>query len=197
MGGLFTVLALVFGLQMGMAAVSTQPKNFQSGVGRLSDGTGTPVTLVVSMGKGDLQWGEIGQYLNEDVFATVRTVFLGLMNGEPRMPEVSGSFFCSNVVGSTNSAPGSFVEFATGKGAYSANVSTLGASRNMTIDYRQTIEGTAWGDTADETIDFEDCRVTFSFAEAKDGNTVSWKATVCGNVIVTNNTNVVTFSQAT
>lgn len=179
-----------------MAAPSTQPKNFQAGVTRLSDGTGSAVTLTWLMGQGDLKFGPLSQYLNKPVAYTARTVFLGLGNGAPSFPQISGSFLVGNVAGNTNSAPGSFTEFITGKGAYSANISTIGASRIMTVDIRQTIEGTNWGDTADETIDFEDCQVMVEFQEREEGNLITWTATCYGNIIVTSNTNVITYAQA-
>lgn len=180
----------------GMAAPSTQPKNFQGGVIRLSDGTGSPVTLTAGMTQGDIDFGELGEYLNEDIIYTTRTLIIGLGSGKPRPLKISGSFLVGNIVGSTNSAPGSFIEFATKKGAYSGNVSTLGASRRMTIDIRQTFEGTAWGDTADETVDFEDCVVTFKVQEREEGNLCTWTATQLGNTVVTNNTNAITYAQA-
>lgn len=190
------MFALVLWTMIGMAAPSSQPKNFRGGVYRMSDGTGTPVTLVIPMGQGDLAGGTLAEYLNEPVIYMARTLIIGLGYGAPRPPQVSLTFLVGNLIGGTNTAPGSPLEFAVKKGAYSANVSTLGANRDMTFDLRLTIEGTAWGDSADETIDFEDCRADFDFAELGEGNKFSVTLTVLGSVVITNNTNTVTLSQA-
>lgn len=178
-----------------MAAPSTQPKNSYKGTITFSDGTGTPVTLAVVFTKGDTTLPELRQYLNEDVIISARSRFIGLSTGAPNYPQVSFSAFCGNLVGSSTSAPGSPMEFAHGKGAYAANVPTIGASRLMTIDVAISIEGTDWGDGADETITLEDCRVGVAWAEAQDGNTLSFTCVVLGSIIIANSTNTVTYSQ--
>lgn len=176
-------------------SVSTQPKNFAGGVLRLSDATGTPVTLTALMMQGDYSLGPLGQDLNEDVVMSSRTRFIGLGVGAPRYPELSVSCYVGNLVGSATSGTGTMLEFVTGKGAYSANVSTLGANRRMTCDVRLTIEGTNWGDSADETIDAEDCRFQANFTEAGDGNKLEFTAQVLGAVVITNDANTVTYQQ--
>lgn len=177
-----------------MAAPSTQPKNFAGGVMRLSDGTGTPVTHTVPMTKGDFTLSPIQARLNEQKIATARTQVLGVMIGAPIIPKLSLSCMVGNVVGSSAVAPGSTLEMVTGKGAYSANISTMGTNREMTVDTRLTIEGTQWGDANDETIDCLDCLFSSEFAESADGNTLSFTAQVLGDIVVTNGSNVVTFS---
>lgn len=179
-----------------MAAPSTSPKNFYAGVLRQSDGTGSPVTLACLMQKGDYAIGPLRQELNEDMVITSLTQVIGLVPGAPLLPTLSVSCYVGNLVGSSATAPGSMLEFVTGKGAYSANISTRGANQRMTVDTRLTIEGTSWGDTADETIDAEDCRYSADFAVSADGNTLSFSAQVLGSVVITNSTNVVTYSQA-
>ena len=179
-----------------MAAPSTQPKNSRGGVIRFSDGTGSPVTLTVPMTRGDFVLDMIQAYLNEAIIITARTAVLGVVRGKPSIPTVSFSCFVGNLVGSSATAPGAPTEMATGKGAYNANISTLGASREMTIDIRQTIEGTAHGDTADETVDCEDCLCTIKFTEADDGNRIDVSARILGSIIVINSSNTVTYSLA-
>jgi hypothetical protein len=179
-----------------MAAPSTQPKNAFKGTISFSDGTGTPVTLAVVFTMGDTNIPTLRQHLNEDVIISARTRFIGLAPGAPSYPQVSFSAYCGNLVGSSNSAPGSPLEFVHGKGAYAANVSTIGANRRMTVDIIVTIEGTDWGDAADETITLEDCRVEVGWQESMDGNVLSFSAVVLGNIVVTNSTNTVTYAQA-
>lgn len=179
-----------------MAAESSQPKNNVQGSIRFSDGTGTPVTLTLSYDRGDFQVGPWMEELNEEVILQRRGRFLALLRGERVFPEISFTLFGTNIVGSSTVAPGTAFEFFTGKGAYAANISTLGASRKKTIDIRLLIEGTAWGDTADETVDLEDCvcRVT-SYQEATDGNVISISAKQLGATVITNNSNTVTIQQ--
>lgn len=180
-----------------MAAPSSQPKTARGGVIRLSDGTGTPVTLTVPFIIGDAELAKIMATLNEEVIITARTQVIGVTRGKPSIPSFKFSVYVGNIVGNNNTAPGAPTEFATGKGAYSANVSTLGANREMCVDLRQTIEGTAWGDTADETIDCEDVLLSATWKESLEGNMITFEGRILGAVVVTNNTNVVTYAQAT
>jgi len=178
-----------------MATQSTQPKNFAGGVLRFSDGTGTPVTLTGQMFEGDYSLDGVAQDLNEDVVFTSRTLVIGLGVGAPSIPQLSMSCKWGNIVGSSGTAPGTVTEFVTGKGAYAANVSTLGANRRMTVDVRWTIEGTGWGDTADETVDCEDVRFNFGITESAEANKLAFTGKVLGNIVITNSSNVVTLSQ--
>lgn len=179
-----------------MAAPSGQPKNFNKGVMRLSDGTGTPVTLTVPLEQGNYKIGPLKRKLNEAVKYETRGVFRGLGYGKRIYPSLTFSALLGNLIGSSASAPGSLLEMLVGLGAYSANVSTLGANRDMTLDVRLTVEGTDWGDTADETIDAEDCLCTAEFQEGEEGNMLSVTCEVLGSIIITNSTNTVTLSQA-
>lgn len=179
-----------------MAAPSTYVKNAIHGALSLSDGTGTPVTLTVSYDKGDLQLNGLGAVLNDLVHISRRGKYVSSAHGARRYPTVSFSMFATNVVGSSSSAPGSVTEFLTGKGAYSANISTLGSGRPMAVKLTLTIEGSNFGDTADETIVMNNVLVeTINFNEAEDGNTISFEGTVLGSVVVTNSTNIVTYSE--
>jgi hypothetical protein len=179
-----------------MAAPSSQPKTSRGGVIRLSDGTGTPVTLTIPFTVGDAELGQIMAFLNEEVIITARTQVIGVTRGKPSLPTFKFSVYVGNIVGSNDTAPGTATEFVTGKGSYDANVSTLGANREITVDIRQTIEGTAWGDTADETIDCEDVLLSATWKESEEGNMLTFEGKILGSVIVTNNTNVVTYAQA-
>lgn len=179
-----------------MAAISTQPKTALKGTITFSDGTGTPVTLAILFSQGDSNIPQIGEYLNEPVIMTARSEFAGLSSGAPRFPQYSFTALCSNLVGSSSTAPGSPMEFAHRKGAYSANVSTLGANRRSTIDIILNVEGTDWGDSDDETITLEDCMVEISWQESLEGNVISFACTVLGDVIFSNSTNTITYAQA-
>lgn len=179
-----------------MAAPSGFIKNFIGGSVRGSDGTGTPVTLVLPLEMGNFAVSGLQAVLNEPQKLETRGQFRCLQRGNRIYPQFSLSAYVGNVVGGSTSAPGGILEMLFGKGAYAANVSTLGANRYYVCDIRLTIEGTTWGDGADETIDLEDVLITIDFAEAGEGNTISITGEVLGAVVITNSTNTVTLAQA-
>lgn len=179
-----------------MAAESTVPKGAASGAITLIDGTSTPVTLSLAYSMGDLQGSELSQNLNEVVPVEVMGDFVGLVYGNRRYPSVSFSVSCHNIVGSSSTAPGTPLEFTTGKGAYSSNISTIGVGRPMLVDVKLTIEGTNFGDAADETITFEDCYLIASFTEALEGNKLAFQGTCYGSIVSSNNTNAPSFTDS-
>lgn len=180
-----------------MAAPSTQPKSALKGTIVLSDGTTpTPVALTIPFTRGDCQIGPLSEDLNEPVVISARGLVVGFTRGAPRLVQVSLSAYAGNVVGDDTVAPGSVLEFVTGTGAYAANVSTLGANRKMAVDVTLNIEGTDWGDSADETITPEDTVVDVNFQEAMDGNVISLTGQSLGNTVIDNDANTVTLGQA-
>ena len=178
-----------------MAAESTFLKNNVLGSMQLIDGTGSPVTLSLLYDRGNIKCTNWSQTLNELVKMVRRGRFVSAAHGERMFPVLSFSCFTGNLVGSSGTAPGTPWEFLTKKGAYSANISTLGANRLYCVDVKLTIEGTNYGDTADETVTFEDCYVTSEFAENVAGNELSFTAEVLGNIVHVNNTNTQTYAQ--
>lgn len=178
-----------------MAAPSTHVKNFVGGSVTLSDGTGTPLTLVVPLDQGNFSVSGLREYLNEPVKVETRGKFKSLLYGNRAYPQFSLSAYVGNLVGDDNVAPGSVLEMVTGTGAYSSAVSTLGASRNMTVDVMLTVEGTNWGDSADETITLEDVVISIDFAESGEGNTITMSGEVLGAVIIDNDSNTVTLDE--
>lgn len=177
-------------------AVSTQPKNFAGAIVRFADGTAvTPLTLALALFKGELSLGPLSEYLNEDVIFTAITQFSGLGVGAPVFPELSVTAQTYNLIGDDDAEAGTAFEFVHGVGCYDAAVSTLGANRLHTVDVRITIEGTRWGDTADETIDCEDVRFTEQFSMGAEMNSLEFTGQVLGSIVFTNDTNVVTLSR--
>jgi hypothetical protein len=176
-------------------AVSTQPKNFQKGTLTLIDGTGTPVTLIVQLTEGNFKCSELMQYLNDPVIYSARTIFVGLGSGKPSYPTWSITAKVPNIVGSATTGTGTVLEFATGKGAYSANIPTIGANRRMTCDAKLTIEGTDWGDANDETFTMKDSLVSVTFEEGEE-NKITVTGKCLGNVVIVNGSNTVTLAQA-
>lgn len=178
-----------------MAAESAFIKTNVQGTLTLRDGTGTPVTLAMSYDMGDVEIGPLMEELNEVVKIERRGKFVTLQRGKRVYPTIKFSAWCGNLVGGSTSAPGTPTEFATKKGAYSANVSTLGANRKYTIDIALAIEGTNFGDAADETITCEDVVCSITWKEGPEGNTISIDGEILGSIISTNSTNTVTYAQ--
>ncbi len=178
-----------------MAAPSSYVKTAVHGTLTVLDGTGSPVSLVVPFTRGDVSISNLKAKLNEITKIEARGKFLSHAWAARIYPAVSFSLWCGNVVGSTTSAPGALAEFLAGLGAYAANIATTGTGRPMTVDAKLTIEGSNFGDSADETITVEDLHGSFSFAEGMDGNAISFSGEGLGNVVVVNDANTVTFSQ--
>jgi hypothetical protein len=179
-----------------MAAPSSYVKTAAMGTITLADGTGTPVTLVVPYTRGDLTIGPLGPRLNELVKIEARGDFVSAAYGNRIYPQLSFSAWLPNVVGSSTTAPGTLAEFAAGLGSYAANISTLGSGHPMAVKVTWTIEGTNFGDSADETVVCNSVYLTVSLTEAMDGNTISVTGEVLGTVVVTNSTGTITYQQA-
>lgn len=178
-----------------MAAESAFWKNNLQGTITLLDGTGTPVTLTMTTDRGDLKVTNLSAKLNAPMPLTRRGRFGSLNRGERLFIGVSLTAWVGNLVGSSTSVPGTPFEFLTKSGAYSANVSTLGANREYCVDLRITNEGTNFGDTADETLTVEDMVAVCEWAEAIDGNVLTISGQGLGAVVHVNSTNTVTLSQ--
>lgn len=176
-------------------AESTFWKNNLQGSVQLLDGTGTPVTLTLSTDRGDLKLTNLSAKLNAPVIQQRRGKFGSLNRGERLFVGVSLSCWVGNIVGSSSSAPGTPFEFVNKLGAYSANVSTLGASREYTFDLKYTIEGTNFGDAADETVTVEDVVATCEWQEAVDGTYFTLTGQGLGAVVHGNSTNTPTMAQ--
>lgn len=178
-----------------MAAESAQIKVATDGSVLLADGTGTPVTLALAYYNGDFQHDAIGEFLNEEVVISPNGRFQTLARGDRVIVGWSLTGFVGDMVGSSGTAPGTPLEFITGKGAYAANVSTLGANRNMTVDCRFTLEGTTHGDTADGQVTFEDNVCKLSFSSSKDGIMFNLAGRCLGSIVFVNSTNTVTIGE--
>jgi len=161
-------------------AVSTFVKNFTHGSLLLSDGTGTPVTLTVDCMNGDFSISGLAKILRETAKYESRGLLKSVAHTTRTYP--SGSFSAMMTAFTEAIAPGTLADFVLNQAAYSANVSTLGASAQVyAIDLVVTIEGTDFGDAADHTFTLSDCRCTIDFAEG-DPNQFTLNFEVLGAV---------------
>lgn len=178
-----------------MAAESSYIKTATMGTLRIADGTGTPVTLDMAYDKGDLSISGLAPKLNEHVKIERRGRFVSNAYGARVYPQVSFSCFVGNLAGSSTSAPGTPLEILTALGCYNANISVAGTGRPVTVSLRLTIEGTNFGDAADETVTLNNVFCTMAFNEAMDGHTLAITGECLGSVVIVNSVNSVTLSQ--
>lgn len=182
-----------------MAGVSTFVKNNTMGTITITDGTGTPVSLTVAYDKGDVAIDGLGHRLNELKKIQGRGRMISSAYGARRFPSFKFSAFVPNLAGATASGGGTLLEMLTQKGAYSANISASGSSSNTnrpyTVNVKLAIEGSSFGDTADESIQANEVHCTIGFQESEDGNTITIEGEVLGTIVVTNDVNVITYSQ--
>lgn len=179
-----------------MAAESSYIKNNTMGLVRLGSASNA-VTLDLAYDKGDVTISNLGPKLNEHVKIERRGKFVSNAFGARVYPQVSLSMFVGNLAGSSATAPGTPLEMLTALGAYSANVSAAGTGRPVTVNVRLTIEGTNFGDTADETVTLNNVYCTMAFNEAVDGYTLAITGEVLGSVVIVNSANTVTIDQIT
>jgi hypothetical protein len=179
-----------------MAAVSTYVKNSTMGSVTLADSTGTPVTLALAYDKGDLAISGLGAKLNDVSHIQRRGKHVCSVFGARRYPQVTLSIFVSNLVGGSTSAPGSMLEFVTLLNAYVANTNPQGTGRPAAFKLTYTIEGSNFGDSADETVALASLTLmSMDFAEAIDGNTLTMTCECAGSIVITNSTGVVTLAE--
>lgn len=146
-------------------AISSQPKGKVDGTLKLIDGTGTAVELTVLYTSGDLNIGGLVEGLREVTAVETRGTFIGLVKTERKYIEGSIGFVITQFTAA--SAPGTLQDFVLQRGAYSANVSTLGAGRPYTFNVEATWEGTDYGDSADHAGTLVHCRGTIDITEGE------------------------------
>jgi hypothetical protein len=176
-----------------MAAESTYIKTSTMGTLVITDGGAVSLTLLYD--RGDVSVGALQHKLNEHVKIERRGKFVSNAYGARIYPAFNFSCYVGNVVGSSGVAPGTPIEMLTALGAYSGNTNVAGVGRPTTVNLRITFSGTAFGDTANETLTANNVFCSLQFAEAMDGNTLTITGEVLTSVVCVNSSNTVTFSQ--
>lgn len=163
-----------------------------SGTITLSDGTGSPITLVMRFDKGDLKFGGVVPGLREAVAITSRGKLRSLRRGQPVYPTVSFSCRVTDFSETGTGTPLDWLAKTTGT-PFASRVSTSASIGDLdTTDVIFKMEGTEYGDGADHTIKLEDVHLTMDFEESEDGNTLSLSGTVYGDI--TNNSTTTYFA---
>lgn len=163
-----------------MAALSTFIKNAVCGALKAIDGAGTE--LVIPYEQGNCSFGELLAILNEIAVYESRGKLRGLGVGARVYPEVSFDAWLTEF---SNTLVGAMPAFLLKHGAYSGNVSTQGTSHPVyTVHLEWKVEGTTFGDDADQTLRFEHFRPSLNGSESMDGNGISVKGKVYGRVLL-------------
>ena len=161
---------------------STVIKHLYDGAIKLTDGTGTPVTLTIPFTVGDLKLSGLAETQKNVVAYEARGTLASLRHTSRTYPTGSFSFQIADYSDATNLTA---IDFLRQTGAYNANLSTLGTASDVyTLDITLTVEGTNFGDGSDHTIVLEDCHCTLDPSEGEP-NSVSVNFTVYGNVTFT------------
>ena len=147
-------------------AASTVIKHLFDGTITIEDGTTpTAVSLTVPFTQGDFGASGLGSTLREIAKYETRGTFHSARYTARRYP--SGSF-TAMLADLSDGTDGTLVDFALNQASYSANVSTLGASAEVyAVKLTLTIEGTDHGDSADHTIELDDCTLVVDVAEGE------------------------------
>jgi len=141
-------------------------KNLNDGSITFSDGTGTPVTMSVPYTTGDLSIDGLAETQNEVVAYETRGTLNSVRHTARTYPSGSLSF---QIADFTDATVDTAIDFALKQNKFSTNTSTL-STDVYAFDIILTVEGTDFGDAADETITMTDCHVTTAVAEG-DPNT--------------------------
>jgi len=150
-----------------------------AGAYTLYDGTGTPLSHTEAFDQADLTIGGITQKLRETVALQVRGKFKSLRKGKRAPVEFSFSAMQTDL---SEAGSGTTLDFIFGKGAYSARVTTGRIGGDVvTLDFKVTFEGTAYGDGADQTIELQDCEISAEVTEGEP-NTIKFNGVCYGDV---------------
>lgn len=164
-------------------------------MGTLSAVNGSGDTLTSEYDKGDLSIEGLRPRQNALKTIQARGRHISEAYGEREYATVQFTAFVPNAAGDTISKPGTLLEILMGLGVYASATSTTGVNRPHAVDLTLTIEGSAYGDTADETITMENVHCTASLAESADGNTVTISGTVLGKITIGNGANTMVFQE--
>jgi hypothetical protein len=159
-------------------ALSTQPKVSTNGILRVIAGA---VTRTVNTEEGDIKIAGLGRRLNAALHVTRRGRLMGAALGARRFPVVTVNEKILSAIAAA--APGPLRDFLTGTGAYSANVGTLGAGQNYTVDFELTLKDNT-GVTPDDVIYLNDVDFnSYDFAEGEP-DTFAFTGMVLGPVTI-------------
>lgn len=153
-------------------ALVTNIKNFTDGKVTLNDGTGTPIVCEARYANGDFSASGLAESWKNVTAYESRGTFINARHTTRTYP--SGSFSVQ-MAAFTNAAVNEVADAVLKNGAFAAGVSTLGTGMPWALDLTFTVEGTDFGDSADNSVIFTKCFCTLDFAEGDPNSmTVNW-----------------------
>lgn len=142
---------------------SVIPKHFTDGEISFADGTGTPVTLTLPLGEGDVKVSDLVPDQRDVHVYYARADLVGLRLGKRKPVNVSFSAILGDLSDGTD---GTAADFCLQRGSYSGNTSTTTALGDVyTIDITLTM--TYAGDAAAHTVPLTDVHVTMAIEEGE------------------------------
>lgn len=159
-----------------MAAPGTFVANFTHGQIIISDGTGTPLTVTLTLDQGDFSISGLADRLREIAAYETRGTLRGVALTNRTYPTLS---FTSLISEWSDAAAGTVLDMITGSGQFAARIGTLGADHPVIcldckfqfVDYG--------GNGHDLTL--HDCNFQFDFSEG-DADSLALSATVYGEI---------------
>jgi len=164
-----------------MAASNTIKNSFGSGSITLSDGTGSPISVVIDFDNADFSVDGLADKLKAIAVYQTRGVVNSVRHTEREFPSGSFSAMMSEF---TDASSGTAIDFITGKAPFAARISTLAGGANadvFTCDVKMIAEGTDFGDSADHEIIMEDCAVKVAYSTG-DPSSFSFSFTCYGAI---------------
>lgn len=161
-----------------MAAPGTFISNFTNGSITFKDGTGTPLTLALSLDEGNFSVSGLADRLREVAAYETRGALRGLSLTTRTYPSISFSSLISEWTDATTGTLMDLILGTTGS-AFAARIGTLGANHPVvTLDLTfQFVDFSGSG----HDLTFHDVYVTADFSEG-DPDTLSFSGTVYGEI---------------
>ena len=161
-----------------MPAPGSFISNFTNGTITFKDGTGTPLTLTLSLDEGNFSVSGLADRLREVAAYETRGALRGLSLTTRTYPSISFSSLISEWTDATTGTLMDLILGTTGS-AFAARIGTLGATHPVvTLDC--TFAFTSFDGTSHD-LTFHDVYVTADASEG-DPNTLSFSGTVYGEI---------------
>jgi hypothetical protein len=163
-----------------MSASEVIKTQFDCGTIEIIDGTPTtPLTVTVALDRGDFSLSGVMEGLKNVAAYQTRGELKSLRKTDRAFP--TGSF-SAMVAEFSDDTAGTVADMLLGNGEFAARTRTTRVPGDaMTLDVKLTVEGTDYGDDADQVITLQDCVLTMDFTEG-DPDTLTFNFTCYGDI---------------
>jgi hypothetical protein len=164
-------------------AISSVAKNFRDGTITLEDGTGSPITCVVSYENGDFSLANLKEGGKEINRYEDRGDFFSARKTTTAYPSFSFTAIFTDL---SDGSEKTLVDACLKQGAFAAGVSTLGANADVwALKLTFVVEGTNFGDASDHICILNNCVFTDVSISEGDPDSFSISGEVLGSVTMT------------